>query len=164
MIPLGDNAAVCFYSSSCLQTVWSSKPNVVPLTGSLLGSSWRCHIGLSRYIICQMLHYRLTVAVCDVFLAGVGESLLSSDPGLTPRHYYFSVLAPRPKSCQHIFYPFARTIYFPLSPSFLVVSLVSWSPLPLETQNKALMGHYDLLRSLQDFICQILTFWCKNVC
>lgn len=50
----------------------------------------------------------------DVFLAGVGESLLSSecsDPGLTPRRYYFSVLALRPKSCQHIFYPFPPAQY-----------------------------------------------------
>lgn len=79
----------------------------------------QCHIWTSQYIIFQILHYQLTVVVCDVFLARVGESLLSSegsDPGLTPRRYYFSVLALWPKSCQHIFYPFAHTVYFPSLP------------------------------------------------
>lgn len=55
-------------------------------------------------------------------LAGVGWRLLSSegsDPGLTPRRYYFSVRARWPKSCQHIFYPSIRTVYFPLPPSSL---------------------------------------------
>lgn len=71
----------------------------------------------------KLLHY-LTDATLSVdcsrvwcfSLPGSGESLLSSegsDPGLTPRRYYFSVRALRPKSCQHIFYPFAHTIYFP---------------------------------------------------
>lgn len=66
------------------------------------------------------------------FLAGLGESLLSSecsDPGLTPRRYYFSVPALGPKSCQHIFYPFpphthtrAQYIPPPPPPSRLMVS------------------------------------------
>ena len=100
-----------------------------------------------------MLHYQLTVVVCDVFLAGVGESLLSSegsDPGLTSRRYYFSVLALWPKSCQHIFYPCARTVYFP---SLSLFSCRSSCPMfsmyiaETSTQFKVLIGPCNILKS-----------------
>lgn len=32
-------------------------------------SALKCHIWTSEYIICQMLHYQLTVELCDVFLS-----------------------------------------------------------------------------------------------
>lgn len=74
----------------------------------------------------KLLHYQSSVVVCNVFPARVGESLLSSegnDPSLTSRRYYFSVLALRPKSCQHIFYPLALTIYFRALPLYFLEDL-----------------------------------------